>query len=217
MKRILGAIIALAFAASASALTPYSQVRQDYPQVDDAIAAAASSDLHGTFNRLSALYQRSGIDGASAGDGHSGLLPDNFERNLEATLLDLREDLLRPDLESLTPAQQAAILDAARYVAISRGLELWQGETPTDCSVISPCPPGSETTCTPCVDDDSDVMNALQAAVSGARRIYGIARGTLSPADQATLVSSSSLTVSNFAASIEGLCALTGVESIDYE
>jgi hypothetical protein len=210
-------IVALAtLATSAIAATPpqYSQLRDTYPQINDAIAAATESDLHGTFNRLSALFNRAPIDGAAADAGFNGQLPANFERNLEATLLDLQEDLGKDQLGGLTVAQKTNILQVVRIYAFRRVIELWQSEPFTTCSL---CPIGApeDDPCCCCVDNDPAVLNEVQDTVSASRTLYTAGYNSLAPADRAGLPAPSALDADNFIGSIEQLAGLIGVESID--
>jgi hypothetical protein len=220
MKKIIASALALAVAGSASAIQQYSDFRQNYDPINDAIAAAPDSDLHGTFNRLSALFHRSPVRDAAADAGYEGSLPANFERNLEVTLIDLQDDLANGQLDGLTPEQQLDILYAVRNFAFRRTIELWQSEEFTTCGtiVVNPCPIGQE--CPPpppCVDDDPAVLNELQDVVSSARRLYATVRADLvaEGADVSELPTSNGLNADNFVGSVGTMLTIKGVESID--
>ena len=211
MKRFIAAAVGVALATSAAAVPQYSQLRQDFPQIDDAIAAATESDLHGTFNRLSALYQRSPIDGMGVDAGTNGQLPANFLRNLEATLVDLQEDLGKDQVGALTVEQKLYLLQLVDMYAIARPLELWQSEVIDTC--IAACPIGEEVGCGPtCVDDDPAVINEVQHVVDASRTLYKNIADSVS----GEAVAPGSLNPNNFGAAIDDLVNLvTGVESID--
>ena len=217
MKRSLIVLIALALASSVAAVTPYSEFRQDHPGINDAIAAAPSSDLHGTFNRLSALYNRSPIDNAPVDAGYNNDLPANFLRNLEATLIDLQEDLGKDEVSGLSPLNKAYLLAAVRTYAVRRPLALWQSANVHSCEVPPPCPnPAIEGGCPGvCLDNDPAVINEVQRAVIASRPVYRAVYDSVAPADRGGLVLHGSLSAENFIAQIGLLLTIKGVESID--
>ena len=214
MKRVILAVLGVALATSAAAVPQYSQLRQDYPQIDDAIAAATESDLNGTFGRLSALYQRSPINGLGTDAGTNGQLPSNFLRNLEATLIDLQEDLGKDQVGALSIEQKLVLLQVVNIYAVARPLELWASEVITTCGPFTACPPGEEY-CPPCIDDDPAVINEVQDVVSAARPLYKAAYDSLTADQQVGLVVPNSLTPGNLAGAMGTMLTIKGVESID--
>jgi hypothetical protein len=213
MKRIVLALVGVALASAASAVPQYSQLRQQYPDIDAAIAAAPHSDLNGTFGRLSALYNRSPIDEMGPDAGTANQLPANFVRNLEATLVDLQEDLDKTELSVLTPEQAIDLLAVVRIYAFKRPLELWQSNPPTTCPSF--CPANDpENPCHTCLDDDPQVINEVQNVAAKARFLY--AKALQYPGLTGTYVTPSQLTASNFIDQVGALSlTIKGVESID--
>ncbi len=205
-------IIATTATAAVFPVGQYSQLRQSYPQINDAIAAATESDLHGVFNRLSALYNRAPVKDLVAGAGDNGQLPANFLRNLEATLIDLQEDLGKDQLGGLTATQKLDILQVVSLYAARPLLGYYQAQTPRTC----PCPLNSnDNWCLPtCVDNDPAVINELQKTVDAARTLYQNVR--TAAGNPASTVAHGSLTASNFTANVEELARVLGVEHIDY-
>ena len=206
------ALTALATSAFAGVGTPvpYSQLRQDFPQINTAIAAATESDLNGTFNRLSAQLTRSPINSIPV----NGALPANFLRNMEATLIDLQEDLGSDQLGGLTSSQKLDILQVLRIYAIRRNLEFFQSAVFDTCPSF--CPPGEEGyTCRNCVDNDTPLMNTMQETVTASKTLYAAVYTSIPEADRGTLTAPSALTVNNFVGAVETLAIVGGVESID--
>ena len=193
----------------------YSQLRQDYPQINDAIAAAPQSDLHGTFNRLSALFNRAPIDAALCHAGTNGQLPANFVRNLEATLIDLQEDLGKDDVAGLTAVQKADILQVVRIYAFRRSIEFWEGgkfaPCPTACPITEP-----EHPCHSCSALVPVILNgALNDTVAASRPMYTTVYNSIPVGDRAGLTAPGDLTVENYIGSVETMAVIKGVESID--
>lgn len=231
MKRILVALVCAALASAAAADTPtaFSQLRQEYPQIDDAIAAAPNSDLNGTLNRLSALYNRSPIDTAAADAGAQNLLPANFSKNLEATLLDLAEDIGKNDIEGLSPEQKLTLLQVVNIYGLGRPLELWQSNPPTKCSdfggidLYSTCVGTTEYPCPACVENDVPAMDAIDGVFSGAKALYTAYRNSLTPTERlqtdldGNLLAPepSSLKPGTIIGATTTMLTIKGVESID--
>lgn len=226
MKKFVTALFCAALATSAAAVTPpqYSQLRQDNPHIDDAIAAAPNSDLHGTFNRLSALYNRSHVRDAAADAGHLGLLPENFLRNLEATLLDLQVDISSGQLDDLTAEQALTILQLVEIYAVRRPLELWASNPPTTCAVLCAVPqqPEWQPDCAVCPygDDDHPVIDAVQEVVRLTRdtitSLYAIVYRAVPEDDLASVAAPANLTAGNLSAALDEMLSLIrGVEIID--
>lgn len=135
--------LALALPATAD-YTPYSQLRQDHASIDAAVAPMSNSDIHGTFNRISALFTRRQVRDLIAGDGNEGLLPRNFDASMVAALADLQLDL-KDELQNLTLEERYTILQVVEVTASSRNVELFQGWDDDDGTCIptpeNPCPP----------------------------------------------------------------------------
>jgi hypothetical protein len=107
------AVLVTAAPASASEYMPYHRLRQLFPQVDRAVASLPSSDLHGSFNRISAIL--SSKDFADLQDGSSAQVPANVERRLVAAIDQLRARL-GDDLDALAPEDRLALLQTIAVV-----------------------------------------------------------------------------------------------------
>lgn len=215
MKRVASiALVACLGASIAAADTPtaFSQLRQTYPQIDDAIAAATESDLNGTFNRLSAIYRRPPVDAALPGSANT--LPENFARNLEATLIDLQEDLGKDQVGDLTVRQKLDLLQLVNIYAMKRPIELWG--TTNYFRTCNPCPIGTspEDPCHVCLDNDPAAVNEVQDTASASRTLYRAVWESIAPADRPS-PSPSGLTATNFNGAVVNLLTIKGVESID--
>lgn len=208
------ALVACLGASIASAETPtaFSQLRHDFPQIDEAIAAATESDLNGTFNRLSALYHRPPVD--SALPGSAATLPENFARNLEATLIDLQEDLGKDQVGDLTVRQKLDLLQLVDVYAMKRPIELWG--TALYFKTCNPCPIGAspEDPCGNCLDNDPAAVNEVQDTAIASRTLYRAVWESIAPADRPS-PSPSGLTATNFGGAVDNLLYIKGVESID--
>lgn len=220
MKRIFSlALIALATAAVAQTPNftpvPYSEFRQERT-IDAAIAAMPSSDLQGTFNRLSAILQRGQVQEANPGGGI--FLPANVMRNLEATLLDLQSDLSAENVGAIDGNldHQLSLLHAVRQFAFRRQIQLYGAF-----DVCPPCPPcDAPPPCTPCtcLTNDPDFYATLdQIAKIQLLDAYTDLYNSLTEAEQATLglVAPAAFEGSNFVGATGTMLTIKGVESID--
>jgi hypothetical protein len=114
-------------AAPLAAQTPYHEQRQLHYEIDDAVAALPTSDIHGTLNRISAMYQRGQIRDLLTDAGTDGDLPENFVRGMDAALLDLKVDLKDVvALEGEDEYHKAVLLLTINAVAFSRNVDLYQ-------------------------------------------------------------------------------------------
>lgn len=95
---LLVLLLGAAPAAAAAEYVPYSDLRRDNPVIDETIALLSSSDLHGTLNRISALFTRGQVSDLPDGTLDSEL-PENVRRNLQNALEDLGADLLAADAD----------------------------------------------------------------------------------------------------------------------
>jgi hypothetical protein len=121
----------------------FSSVRQDNPEIDDAIAALPSSDFHGTINRLDALFSRGQVRNLGCGD--AAQLPSNFQRSFESAIADLAADLDAAAADtSLTDEQFLMLAQVANKYAFRRLLAFYPAE-----AANPPCTPGGITFCQP--------------------------------------------------------------------
>lgn len=204
-------MLCMALATSTLAQTPelYAQTRQDHPGIDEAVADMPNSDFHGTANRLSALWNRGPIRDLATGQGSQ--LPANFVKNLEATLVDLRDDLREDDLASLTDQQVLYILQVIEVYAFQRTLDL-NGSIPY-CTIPTPCGGGEGQPNCSCINTFTPVNTSLDQIVSIVRSVYGRAR--TAAGNPAGAVAPSALNGNNLGTSLPPLLSVLGVESID--
>src|SRR5688572_23445329 len=90
-SRLAAVVVALTVAAPVAAYTPYHELRQEFVSIDAAVAAMSSSDINGTFNRISAILDRGNVRDLAAGQWTQ--LPGNFQSGMLAALEDLQADL----------------------------------------------------------------------------------------------------------------------------
>ena len=208
----LMATLGISSAAIADTPPAFSELRHDKPQIDEAIAAATESDLNGTFNRLSTLYHRPPVDTAEPGSANA--LPANFARNLEATLIDLQEDLGKDQVGGLSVDQKLTLLQLVNIYAMRRPIELWG--TTRYFRTCNLCPIGAspEDPCYTCLDTDPAAVNAVQDTAVASRTIYRAVWESIDPASRPS-PSPSGLTATNFDGALVNLLTIKGVESID--
>ena len=200
--RPVALLLCLGLASAALGITPptYSALRQQFPQINTAVAAMPSSDLNGTFNRLSAILHRAQVDSAA----NFTQLPSNYEKNMEATLEDLRADLA--NVGSLSDDDALTIIQVVRLLAFKRNVELFGAFcTPTPCDPF-PCTP------TPCIDTRAFYLT-LRDIVSEINPVYQRIRANSSQAVQDG--SAASLTPNTLIPGLQTFLTIKGVESID--
>ena len=203
--------LGLAGVASATTVPQYSQVRHDFPGIDDAVAAMPDSDFTGTINRLSELYRRKVVVDSAPGAAYAGALPENFIRNLDGTLADLAADLKEDDLASLTDEQVGWVLRVVQVYAWKPTVAIYQGNDFTYCGVIVPCVPSPEHPCPPaCFDDDPGVFNRIDAVIGVVQGSYQRVR-----ASSGATSAPATLNGNNLGTAIDALSLVLGVESID--
>ena len=214
LRMALGMALGMALATSAFAQTEtppqYSQVRQDHPGIDEAVAEMPNSDFHGTINRLSALWNRGQIRDLTTGQG--GQLPANFVKNLEATLIDLRDDLREDELQTLSAEQGLYILHVIEVYAFHRTLDL-NGAIPCFAS-----PPGCGDYPSPACCTITPVNVTLVEIAGIARSLYGRVRlAVCNPCGELPLASAvNANTLHDVLADSDLLTLVLGVEHIDH-
>jgi hypothetical protein len=213
MTRTRFALVVLAtslFASAASAYTPYSQQRQDHPSIDAMVASMSSSDINGTFNRISAMLERAAVRDLGAGANEAGLLPENFERGMVAALQDLQDDI-KDHAGELTLEEKGTLLQVIDVVVVIRLNVLhdgWQDD---------PCIPTAED---PCPDIRPAVIRQLDTVLGGLRSFQNDMlidyNSTNDPDEPLFTTATTSLNYSERMDTIRAtFLTIKGVESID--
>jgi len=141
---VLAAAALVVCASAASATVKYEDLRHDNPSIDAAVASMTNSDIHGTFNRISAILNRSAVASLEAGAGTEGLLPRNAEDGLQAALADLYLDLKQElGAGTLTLGERYTIIQTVDVAVGRRIVQLYQGWEDDGCipDPEIPCPP----------------------------------------------------------------------------
>jgi hypothetical protein len=112
-------VVTTAISASALEGPGYGDLRAESPQIARAVGSMPANNLHGSFNRISALLQSSPVRHLDAGS--SEFVPVNVERNLVLAIETLGTRML-PDALDIDAEDRLALLQTLK-VAVFRPLQ----------------------------------------------------------------------------------------------
>lgn len=215
------ALAALALAVSGVAVAqdwrPYSDLRHDYDSIGVAVAHMSSSDINGTLNRISALYQRNATASAAEGDYALGG-PDNFERGLESAIADLMADLGEFETSTtLTNADRTALIQTIDLVVFRKAWFLYDGYVGYPFCPPPDFPNPDMNFCSPATNDVIAALDTLaRSLLDDMEEISADPSICTAPADF-TPANMTRYRSSSFGTSVDQFQALfvLGVESID--
>jgi hypothetical protein len=210
-SRISLSLAALLVASIAAAdYTPYHELRQDHPSIDAAVAALPSSDINGTFNRISALLERGSVRDLAF--GQSDQLPANFESGMSAALQDLRVDVSE-GFPTLTLEQRLTLMQVIDVSVMHRITDLYGIAQTGTCNPTPehPCPISLHP---PVVGQLDSLAGALRAEMVAMIQVYND-----DPASTVNEPNPGSVQAQSFDAALDRVRAtfltIKGVESID--
>ena len=193
---------AAAASASATTPTPFSQLRHDFPLIGTAIGNLPNSEINGTFNRLSAIYNRANVASATTYTS----LPANYDRSMATTLEDLQADLA--SIGTLNDAQAAELFQVVSLYAYQRNFELYGAICQPTC--VGHDGPGGGCTPTICVYPNSfyQTLNSIATSLQTTyTRLQAASSATGTP---------ETLNGANFISAVHDVThGIIGVESID--
>jgi hypothetical protein len=136
---------------AAQSATPmaFADLRRAELSVDASIALLPSDDLRASFNKLSTLLHRAGMEDLEAGAYTDGLLGESFDRAMAAAIEDLDAEL-SGDFWSLPVEAKHVIVQLVAGYAFERQLELMAGTILFECE-----PPASRRDAEPCPSPDT--------------------------------------------------------------